>query len=171
MRKSPWGYVVLSVLWCSLLMAEEPVKDVNRIIPEQFFGQWIEKRSDSKEPGNITVSDEGIVWVQSGADREIIKSEDITISGDEKTLMFSSGVVVVQGTPISAEKLDCRASVVLEMDKDGLVVEISGIREKVQRCGAVPPKGYAGITREIVDGKMITCIKYVPEVHRYRKFK
>ncbi len=85
--------------------------------------------------------------------------------------MFSSAVVVIQGTLIPAEKLDGKTSVVLLIDKDELVVEISGIKEKVQRCGAVPTTGYAGITRQIVDGKMITCIKYSPEVFRYRKLK
>lgn len=170
MRKAQWGFLIVSLLCCcSLLMAAEHDNKVKNKIPKSFIGQWIENREDSKEPGKITISEKGIVWEQSGADTETINAEGITLSGDNQKLLFSSAVVVIKGRPIPDTKLDCKASVIFTIDKDDLVVELSGIREKVKRCGAVPEKGCAGITRQIVDGEMLTCIAYSPRVHRYKK--
>lgn len=172
MRKARWGCVIVSVLcFCSVLMAKEQVIEFNRTIPEQFIGIWIEKGDNAKQRGKITVSEKGIVWERNRTDTVTVRSEDVTISEQDKKLMFSSSVAVIQGRQIPVDKMDGKASVVFSIEKNDLVAKISGIKEKVKRCGAVPPKGCAGIKREIVDGKMITCIKYSPEVHRYRKFK
>jgi hypothetical protein len=152
-------------------MAEEQNKKVGRIIPERFIGIWIEKGADANEPGKITVSEKGIVWKRDGTDTVTVSSEDVTVSGKDKKLMFSSPVAVIQGKQIPVEKMDGKASVAFTFEKNDLVINVSGIKEKVKRCGAVPPKGYAGIERAIVDGKIITCIKYSPEVYKYRKLK
>lgn len=172
MRKVRWGCVIFLVLCSfSVLMAKEQVIEINRTIPEQFIGIWVEKGAHANEPGKITVSEKVIIWERDGTDTVTVSSEDVTVSGQNKKLMFLSSVAVIQGRQIPVEKMDGEASVVFSIEKNDLVVKINGIKEKVKRCGAVPPKGCAGIEREIVDGKMITCIKYSPEVHRYRKFK
>lgn len=172
MRKVRWGCVIFSLLCSfSVLMAEEQDKKVNRTIPEQFIGIWIEKGADTNEPGKITISEKGIIWERDGEDTETVGSEDVTVSGRDKKLVFVSSVAVIQGRRIPVEKMGGKASVVFSIEKNDLVVKVSGIKENVKRCGAVPPKGYAGIEREIVDGEMITCIKYSPEIHRYGKFK
>jgi len=152
-------------------MAEEHVKAVNLSIPEQFIGLWIEEGGYDKVPGKITVTEKSIVWEQCGTDTLIVKGEDIALSEDNKKLEFLSGIAVVQGKPVPAEMLEGKASVAFSIDNNYLLVEISGVKENVQRCGAVPRKGCEGIKRQIVDGEMVVCINYSPELHRYRKSK
>jgi len=169
MRQTYFLFLFIAVSFCSFVMAEDYDEKEKIMMPEQFIGLWVEEGTADKKPGRITVLERQIIWERHGLDPEIVKAKDITVSEDAKTLMFSSGVVVVQGTPKPDAQPDGKASVVLSLDQGDLVVEISGMREKVKRCGAVPKKGYAGISREIVDGRMITCIKYAPEIHRYKK--
>jgi len=152
-------------------MAQDWENKTKLAIPRQFLGLWIEKGEGGKELGRITISKESIAWKQCGVDTDIIRAEDTTFSEHDGKLMFSTAVVVNQGKQIPLENLDGKASVVFQIDGDDLMVEISGINERVKRCGAIPQKGCIGITREIVDGEMITCIKHSPRLHRYRKYR
>jgi len=172
MRKIVLGYAIIMVLCCCpVLIAEEKDEGDSKTIPAHLLGVWIERGEDSKELGRITVSDKRIIWERSGADTEKINAQDVLYSEDTRKLTFSSGVVVAQGVAVPSDKLSGKASVILFTDQDDLVVEISGIKEKVKRCGALPAKGCVGVTREIVEGEMLVCIEHPPEVHRYKKYK
>jgi len=152
-------------------MAQDQDKEAINTLPQQFMGLWVEEGQGGKELGRISISEESIAWKQCGVDTDIIRAEDTTFTEHDGKLMFSTAVVVNQGKQIPLENLDGKASVVFQIDGDDLVVEISGINERVKRCGAIPQKGCIGITREIVDGEMITCIKHSPRLHRYRKYR
>lgn len=149
----------------------QPSGKTEDFIPNLFIGIWERASEDGTLTNRISISADQISWEQTGQGTHNFGSSKVTVSEDKQKLTFQSGVTVAKGTFFPSPHIDLKRTVSLKRDGDELIAELSAAREKTDASGLMSWKAGTTISREVVDGKIVTYVEYPAEIHKYKKVK
>jgi hypothetical protein len=137
------------------------------VIPREFYGTWIETGDDGKQLAKMDVKEQAINWTAPDSSSQAIAATQLTISGDQKTLSFSSTVVIAEGVFMPTPAIIGKPSVTITRDSDSLLVKISEVRLKSDATGFYTWKGPVSVSREVINGKLVSTTTLPESTHRY----